>query len=369
MGGALHPGVARRGASFELSRLELHDERLVISGWWFGVRGMRFVRPALVVDGRQVLATLEHKPWAVAADGSWTAAFPWNRGEPDASRTTLVVAPSVEVPLDQEAAAMVAPAEVAAAPEPAATVLTRIEEQREPLREELGALELRLEAVREELHEARALAAERESRCRELEGLVEEERRAAGAAGQAGDDIVRAHAMAVLDRDRALAQLAEAVGDREAAVRARRRMEAQRDEAVAEREAAEARRAAAIAERDELRRQRDEVVMAHESLRAQLTTGLAQAERTPAVADARPRPAVEAQTPAREAPAASADAPSGVRRIPAARSIAGELHRARRERQGAVTKWDMWAIRVFGSLAALSFITLLVMILKAFFVF
>ena len=79
MGGALHPGVARAGASFELSRLELEDGRLLVSGWWSGVRGIRFVRPALVIDGRQVLATLEHKPWATADDGSWTAAFPWQR--------------------------------------------------------------------------------------------------------------------------------------------------------------------------------------------------------------------------------------------------------------------------------------------------
>jgi hypothetical protein len=41
---------------------------------------VRFVRPGLVVDGRRVLATFEHKPWAVGADGGWTAAFPWKRG-------------------------------------------------------------------------------------------------------------------------------------------------------------------------------------------------------------------------------------------------------------------------------------------------
>ena len=66
------------GASFELERLGRRGradarQRLVV-----GVRGMRFVRPALVVDGRQVLATLEHKPWAADGDGAWTAAFPWD---------------------------------------------------------------------------------------------------------------------------------------------------------------------------------------------------------------------------------------------------------------------------------------------------
>ena len=65
--GAVHPGMAR--ASFELERLELDEGRLLVSGWWSGVRGMRFVRPALLVDGRKMLATLEHKPWAVGSDG------------------------------------------------------------------------------------------------------------------------------------------------------------------------------------------------------------------------------------------------------------------------------------------------------------
>ena len=378
MGGALHPGVARAGASFELSQLELEDGRLVVSGWWFGVRGIRFVRPALVVDGRKVLATLEHKPWATAKDGSWIAAFPWERAAPDTSRMTLVVAPSVEVPLDRDAGADAEAAlserepDPAPPPPPPATPATRVEEVREPLRAELVALERRLDAVREELHEARALAAERESRCRELEVLVTAERRAAAAVGEAGDDIVRAQAMAVLDRDRARAQLDEAVADREAAVRARKRMEAQRDEALAQCFDAQEQREQALAERDAFRRQRDEVVMAHESLRAQLTSEWAQIERAQArPPGATPLPAshaAEDRTRPLPAPTA-ADAPSGVRVIPAARAVAGGLHRARRDRDSGVTKWDMWAIRVFGSVAALSFIALLVMILKAFFVF
>ena len=185
--------------------------------------------------------------------------------------------------------------------------------------------------------------------------------------------------MAVLDRDRALAQLEEAVSDREAAVRARKRMEAQRDDAVAQCATAQAERRQALAERDEARRQRDEVVMAHDSLRAQLTSEWAQVERTqpqPAQSPRRrpqPQPRRSAPTPQPAPPPAARidqpDAPSGVRVVPATRTIAGPLHRARRDRESGVTKWDMWAIRVFGSLAALSFIALLVMILKAFFVF
>ena len=149
-------------------------------------------------------------------------------------------------------------------------------------------------------------------------------------------------------------------------------MEAQRDEALAECFEAQEQREQAIAERDAFRRQRDEVVMAHESLRAQLTSEWAQAERAQArPPGAAPQPASDAaEDRTRPLPVAtSADAPSGVRVIPAARAVAGGLHRARRDRDSGVTKWDMWAIRVFGSVAALSFIALLVMILKAFFVF
>jgi len=45
------------------------------------------------------------------------------------------------------------------------------------------------------------------------------------------------------------------------------------------------------------------------------------------------------------------------------------LHRAERERDSGVTQYDLWVIRILGSVAAVSFIARLVMILKAFFVF
>jgi hypothetical protein len=58
-----------------------------------------------------------------------------------------------------------------------------------------------------------------------------------------------------------------------------------------------------------------------------------------------------------------------VRKIPRARTVAASLHRSQREREHVVTRYDMWAVRILGSVAALAFISLLVMILKAFFVF
>src|SRR3954447_11782146 len=53
---------------FALLRLEAGDDGLLeVEGEWSNVRGMRFVRPALVLrDGEQertLLAVLDHKPW------------------------------------------------------------------------------------------------------------------------------------------------------------------------------------------------------------------------------------------------------------------------------------------------------------------
>ncbi len=375
---APHPGSAHARASFELERLELDEGRLIVRGCWSGVRGVRFVRPGLVVDGRRVLATLEHKPWAIRADGGWTAAFPWKRGL-DVEGVTLVVAPSVEVPLDRELA--VSPPEhesraevsldreraadgpsVGLVPAAPGTVVRDV-----TLHDELHGVERQLDAMHAELREARAHAAEREARCRELEHVVARERRAAHDAEAADDEFVRAHAMAVLDRDRALAQHAEAVNDREAAVRARKRMERQAEDALAAREEAEARRDDALAERDEARKQRDELLLAHQTLQAQLKSEWA------AAAHGTPPLAVSDEAPPRDEAPADDDPPGekplGVRKIPRARTVAASLHRSQREREHGVTRYDMWVVRILGSVAALAFISLLVMILKAFFVF
>ena len=81
-----------------------------------GVRGVRFVRPALVVRDRAtggektLLADLEHKPWPANEGEPWVAAFPWPDGRrgaepPDVARTELAVAPSIVVPLARAAEA------------------------------------------------------------------------------------------------------------------------------------------------------------------------------------------------------------------------------------------------------------------------
>ena len=59
--------------AFEVERFTwTSDDRLEVTGRWFGVRGRRFVRPVLNVQvggaRRRLLAVLDHKPWN-ASDG------------------------------------------------------------------------------------------------------------------------------------------------------------------------------------------------------------------------------------------------------------------------------------------------------------
>src|ERR671915_18103 len=74
------------GVSFEVERFAWIDGgRLEVVGRWYGIRGLRFLRPTLdvEVDGqpRRMLALLEHKPWAADDGREWIAAFEW-AGEP-----------------------------------------------------------------------------------------------------------------------------------------------------------------------------------------------------------------------------------------------------------------------------------------------
>jgi len=156
-------------------------------------------------------------------------------------------------------------------------------------------------------------------RCLELEHAVRLEQRKAQDAGDARAELERARTAAERDRDRALAQAEEAVQDRAAALRTRARMQDQRDEAVQAQEAAEAKLAQAIAARDEAAAQRDEALLAHTALRDQTVS---------------------------DRPDAEAGPPPGPN--------AGALGIDR----------DLWVTAVLGTVAALSFIALLVMILR-----
>jgi hypothetical protein len=92
--------------TFDVERLGVDDPgQVVISGRWSGVRGRRFMRPALVVQRRsdgseqRSLAELEHKPWAAEDGELWTAAFPLDIELGDAASIELSVAPDIAVEL------------------------------------------------------------------------------------------------------------------------------------------------------------------------------------------------------------------------------------------------------------------------------
>jgi hypothetical protein len=276
MGGPLHP-ASPGGASFELERLEFERGRLVVSGWWFGVRGLRFVRPALVVKGRKVLATLEHKPWATSSDGPWTAAFPWKEGvELDVGAVMLVVAPSVEVPLDRE----VVDAEAAPSTPPPADP-PDLPDVRQTLRDELRALERQLA----ELREALAVADEHEAQHRAAQARSEE------AIAQRGDAVVRREEAivqrgdAVARREEALARRGDAVARSEEAIAQRDDAVARRHEAIAQRDDAVARRREAIAQRDDAEARSEEALARRDDAEAQRDEAFAEREAVQAGRD------------------------------------------------------------------------------------
>jgi hypothetical protein len=354
---------ARAGVMFELERLDLEGDRLVVTGHWSGLRGLRFVRPTLVIGDRQVHATLEHKPWAPTAGEPWVAAFPWKQDDHvDASDLELAVAPSVTVPLvprdeDERETEPLAELGRTGAPQPQA---------------DLRDVTRARDALREQLDQALARVDEREARCEQLEQIVRTERKAALEALAAREELNRARHVAQSDRARAIEQRDEAVRDLAAAVRTRARMERQHDEALAARHAAASELEQAIAEQGKIRAQRDEILVAYRALERHVHSQRADADRarTEPLAAAGPdrtEPLPQQAVPAEPSPApADGEEPIGVRTIPAARTIIADLQRREPARKFVVSKFDLWAIRVLGSVAAGCFILLLAMILRVF---
>jgi len=370
MGDAIRPPAARAGVTFQVERLERDGDELIVSGHWSGLRGVRFVRPTLVDGDRQVLATLEHKPWTPRADRAWTAAFPWTGRAPDASQLKLAVAPSVTVPLGSPAedaeptltlvAERGADEKPSPPPKTAAKTAAKTASKRRPAatadRKRLRLLEEELEVVVQErdvlrmkLEEAQVLLGAADAARVEAEASLRRERRAAGAAVDGRNEVARARTAAERERDLALAQRDEAVEDREAAVRTRTRMELSYEEAVQARAVAADEVQRAQAERDEANAQRDEVLLAYRALQRHVQTERAEIDR--------------AQSSAGDV---DAHEPLGVRTMPAARTIMAELQRPSPATRFVVSKFDVWVIRVLGSVAAVSFILLLASIARVF---
>lgn len=360
--------------NFELERLAIEGDELVVSGFWTNVRGMRFVRPTLLSDDRRILATLEHKPWAPSDDAPWTAAFPWTGGGAvDAGSLALAVAPRVIVQLGETAGG--APAATAARPAPAAKPAkpAKATAAARPPAAEKSASAVRAAPAAKRPPAAKPAAVAKAARTAQPAAAappapppaVEHAPAPAPPSNDApppappivpvdarSDDLARALAAVERDRDRALAQLAEAVESREAAVRTRARMELAHDEALEAREAAEVALGRAGAERQEAVAQRDEVLIAYRAMQRQLQAEHAQADRTHR---GRPEDATDS---------ADGDEPLGVRTVPAVRSVMAELQYPRREAKLRLTQFDLWVVRLLGVAAAGCFFALLFSILR-----
>jgi hypothetical protein len=90
--------------AFQVDRVQLgRGNRCEVHGRWTGVRGRRFMRPALtlVVDGRRfrLLADLEHKPWAAEDGQPWMAEFACEFDAASVQEAELTVAPDITVSL------------------------------------------------------------------------------------------------------------------------------------------------------------------------------------------------------------------------------------------------------------------------------
>jgi hypothetical protein len=295
---------------FEVDRFEWTSEnRLEVSGRWYGLRGHRFVRPVLTAqadDGPlRMLAVLEHKPWAADDGEPWIAAFPWE-GEPvDLASVELAVAPSLAVDLPgprapgrrrkpAASAPRAARRQAAAAPPPADP-----SPPEPPSSDELDALRAQLAG---EQQTARRLAAELEAANARLD--------AAGAASSEREAVQRERDAAIAERDDARARAAldrDAVAEeRDAAVRARAAAQQERDEALDQRAAAQFEVKAARAERDAAIAERDRAIEGHRAAVRDLEAiqhRLQAAESRPVVAaEAPPEPAVRPSAPLRRLP-------------------------------------------------------------------
>lgn len=237
--------------AFALTRFEAVDGvRLEVEGTWSGVRGVRFVRPALVVrDGatggeKTLLADLEHKPWPAQEGEPWVAAFPWKGGdEPDAARTELAVAPSIVVPLARAAEGDGVAVEL----DPVDAVRAELAEATERARR----LEAEVTFLRREREDVEAARRERDEARRAA--AREPDREAVRGELRQRDEALAARDAAIAARDAAIAERDRVVQERDALRRELR----ERDQIA---EGAARRREQALQERDAARRELQDAV-------------------------------------------------------------------------------------------------------------
>jgi hypothetical protein len=287
--------------SFEVQRLTLTaDDRLELTGRWFGVRGRRFVRPTLTLVGAQrrarSLADLEHKPWAAEDGTDWVAVFPLQSPGEDVLELELAVAPDIAVSLSP-------PPELAQLPRerkpsrsavvrdpPAPETAPRAPKRKAPGRQTASALaketieqqRLRIESLEQELERAagsevelRSALGRRDAAVEKLKAVLEQQQaweHDRTIAEKDRDAAERERLTALRERDDARRSwkaahegLRDAVGERDQISQELDRALDERDRAIAERNqlASELDRAAterhrAIDERDQAMAQRPE---------------------------------------------------------------------------------------------------------------
>ena len=311
--------------AFELDRFELvGGEACEVHGRWFGVRGRRFMRPALtlVVGGRPVrlLADLAHKPWAAEDGEPWQAVFPCDLDGAEVEEAELTVGSDVTIALPPpqggrgagkrrpagQRSATSRPARrlepgrsrshraTAKAPADLAEELGKERSARQRLERQLQRTEADLvlanSRVRELGGEIQQLAGERDTALaasdqihaaaealqRERDRIAGERdaalaaRRAAeteiGQARRERDEALQAARAAAEARERALAERAQALAARTAALAGRDAALAASEQAVAEQEGALALRDHAVAERDAAVAARDDVIAQRDAL-------------------------------------------------------------------------------------------------------
>jgi hypothetical protein len=289
--------VAPGTVSFELERFELSGGRLELRGRWFGVRGVRFMRPTLSLRSEtgasRALADLEHKPW-IPGDGElWEAAFPCD-DDLEVLDAELAVTSDIVIALpapgqNQSDVGPIAvlprsePARAKPGTPPAKTAAARKGEARKPAepapatsrdagpkarktgrREsqgmpgEIAVLRAETERLRAEPVRLQDELDQSEQLRKDVEGELERLKLDADGA--------------VARRDAAVDRFEDVAGERDAAVEAR-------DAAVAERDRARAELQAATVARDQAAAARDRAVSERDQARAQLQKAVAERER------------------------------------------------------------------------------------------
>jgi hypothetical protein len=262
-------------AEFELDRFErTGDERCEVEGRWSGVRGRRFMRPALtvLVDGRAVrlLADLADKPWAAEEGRHWRAAFPYSSDAGEFTEAELTVAPDLTIPLT-----------VAATVDAPRTAESRTTEPQPDPEPKVRARPSELDGVKRELAEAR------EERRRLLLQLRDRESEIADAIGRADrasaeltrltrerDEAQRAREQTAAKCETLQRRHAELSAECEAARRAHDEIASERGAALAEQRLASSEREAAIAARDRALAERKQARTGRDRARSGLDTAV-----------------------------------------------------------------------------------------------